>query len=179
MQFIERAVVVLTASAVASLALVAAGCGGDSSDPGVAQAPTTTTQSSETGGSNSDNPVAFSACMRSHGVPDFPDPKIASGGGEITSIPDSDSPRFAAALESCRKFLPDGGASSPAQQSQEQEQLLRFARCMRAHGVPGFPDPTVSGGRVTFTASRIDRGSPRFAAAKKACAQSLAGVTGG
>lgn len=166
MQFIERVVVVLAASAVASLALVAAGCGGDSSDP------------ADRGG-QSDNPVAFSECMRSHGVPDFPDPKITSGGGEVISIPDSDSPRFEAALKSCRKFLPDGGGSSPAQQAQEQDQLLRFARCMRARGVPDFPDPTVSGGRARFPAGRIDLGSPRFAAAKKACGQSLAGVTGG
>jgi hypothetical protein len=168
MQFIERAVVVLAASAAASLMLVAAGCGGDSSDPGVA----------DSGGSTSDNPVAFSACMRSHGVPDFPDPKTASG-GEILSIPDSDSPRFEAALKSCRKFLPDSGGSSPGQQAQEQAELLKFARCMRRHGVPDFPDPTVSGGRASFPPDGIDRGSPLFAAAKKACAQSLAGVTGG
>jgi hypothetical protein len=178
MQTIERAVVVLAASAVASLALVAAGCGADSPDPGVAQTPssTTTTQPSESVGSTSDDPIAFAACMRSHGVPDFPDPKVTSR-GEITSIPDSDSPRFTAALNVCRKFLPDS-VPSPGQQAQEQAELLRFAACMRAHGVPEFPDPTVSGGRAHFPEGEIPRGSPRFAAAKKACRGSLAGVTG-
>jgi hypothetical protein len=179
MQTIERAVVVLAASAVASLALVAAGCGADSPDPGVAQTPssTTTTQPSESVGSTSDDPIAFAACMRSRGVPDFPDPKVTSQ-GQITSIPDDDSPHFRSALTACKEFLGNGGAPSPAQRSQEREELLRFAACMRAHGVPEFPDPTGSSSSVGPRADGIDRSSPRFAAAKKACRGSLAGVTG-
>jgi hypothetical protein len=180
----RRVVVGLALAALASVALIAAGCGGDSDSPGVALAPsgTTATQPSEAGDSESDNPIAFSACMRAHGVPDFPDPKVTSG-GEITSIPDSDSPRFTAALNSCRYLLPDGGVSSPEQQAQEQAALLKFAACVRAHGVPEFPDPTVAGGRARFPEDAIPRSSPRFGAAKKACRQSLAGddasVTGG
>jgi hypothetical protein len=50
---------------------------------------------------------------------------------------------------------------------------------MRAHGVPNFPDPTFSGGRASLKISGIDSSSPRFAAAKKACARELAGVTDG
>jgi hypothetical protein len=177
----RRVVVGLALAALASVALPA-GCGGDSDSPGVAQAPssTTATQPSEGGGSESGDPIAFAVCMRAQGVPDFPDPKVTSG-GEITSIPDS--PRFTAALNSCRKFLPDGGVSSPEQQAQEQAALLKFAACMRAHGVPEFPDPTVIGGRARFPESAIPRGSPRLGAAKKACRQTLAGgsarVTGG
>jgi hypothetical protein len=180
MQSIERAVVVLAASALAGLALVAAGCGSDSPSSGVAQAPTTSTatQPSEGGDSNRGDGVAFAACMRSHGVSDFPDPKVTSE-GEIISIPDNDSPQVRSALESCESLLPDGGVSSPAQQAQEQAQLLEFAACMRARGVPNFPDPTVSGGRVTLRLDGIDRSSPRFAAAKKACRRSLPEVTGG
>jgi hypothetical protein len=180
MQSIERAAVVLAASALASLALVAAGCGSDSSSSGVAQAPTTSTatQPSEGRGSDRGDPIAFAACMRSHGVPDFPDPKVTSK-GEIISIPDDDSPQIRSALRSCESLLPDGGVSSPAQQAQELAELLKFAACIRAHGVPNFPDPTISGGRVTLRLDGIDRSSPRFAAAKKACRQSLAEVTGG
>jgi hypothetical protein len=178
----RRVVVGLLLAALASVALIAAGCGGDSDSPAVAQTPssTTATQPSEAGDSESDNPIAFSACMRAHGVPDFPDPNATS---EITSIPDSDSPHFTAALNSCRSLLPDGGVSSPEQQAQEQAALLKFAACVRAHGVPEFPDPTVAGGRARFPEGTIPRSSPRFGAAKKACRQSLAGddasVTGG
>jgi hypothetical protein len=170
MQSIERAVVTLAATAVASLALVAAGCGSDSPSSGVAQAPTTSTatQPSEGGDADRRDPIAFAACMRSHGVPDFPDPKVTSE-GEIISIPD-DMPGVRSALRSCESLLPDGGVSSLAQQVQEQAELLEFAVCMRANGVPNFPDPTVSGSRVTLRLDGIDRSSPRFAAAKRACA---------
>jgi hypothetical protein len=176
MKSIERALVVLAALALASLALVAAGCGTDSPSSGVAQAPTTSTatEPSEDGDSNGGDPIAFAACMRSHGVPDFPDPKATSE-GEVISIPDDDSPRFTSALKSCRSLLPDGGAPSSAQQAQEQEELLEFAACMRAHGVRDFPDPTFYNARSRFSTGRINRSSPRFAAAKRACA----GVTRG
>jgi hypothetical protein len=171
MQTMKRAAVVLASVAVSSLSLIAAGCGSDSPSPSVAQPPMTSTQAPPSEGGSAPNggdPIAFATCMRAHGVRDFPDPKVTSG-GEIISIPDDDSPRFRSALDSCRKLLPDGGVPSPAQQAQEQRQLLRFAACMRAHGVRNFPDPTFSGGRPGFPGDRIDRSSPRFAAAKKAC----------
>jgi hypothetical protein len=44
---------------------------------------------------------------------------------------------------------------------------LQWARCLRAHGVPGFPDPNRSG---AFDSSRFDDTSPAFQAAAKACA---------
>jgi hypothetical protein len=56
--------------------------------------------------------LAFSACMRSHGVPNFPDPDF-SGGGATISIGggglDPSSPRFQAASTSCKHLLPGGG----------------------------------------------------------------------
>jgi hypothetical protein len=177
METFKCAAVVLASVALASLALIAVGCGSDSGGSGVAQAPTTSTSTStSTQPSQRDSPrsgAAFAACMRSHGVPDFPDPKVTSK-GEIISMPDDDSPRFRSGFESCRKLLPNGGVPSPAQQAQEQEQLLEFAACMRAHGVRDFPDPTFSDGRPEFPEGRIKRNSPRFAAAKKA----FAGVIG-
>src|SRR5690348_10465385 len=50
-----------------AVALLAAGCGGSKS-PGVANVAATTTTTSATGA------VAFAACMRSHGVPNWPSP---------------------------------------------------------------------------------------------------------
>ena len=47
---------------------------------------------------------------------------------------------------------------------------LKFARCMRAHGVPNFPDPAAGGGGFQLV-SRIDPQSPAFRAARQACAQ--------
>jgi hypothetical protein len=46
---------------------------------------------------------------------------------------------------------------------------LRFSQCVRAHGVPNFPDPD-STGRIPDPASvGINQGSPKFEAANQAC----------
>ncbi len=44
---------------------------------------------------------------------------------------------------------------------------LEWARCLRTHGVPSFPDPDRRG---AFDSSKFDDGSPAFQAAAKACA---------
>jgi hypothetical protein len=44
---------------------------------------------------------------------------------------------------------------------------FEWARCLRTHGVPSFPDPDRRG---AFDSSRFDDGSPAFQAAGKACA---------
>ena len=44
---------------------------------------------------------------------------------------------------------------------------LEWARCLRIHGVPGFPDPDRRG---AFDSSRFDDRSPAFQAAAHACA---------
>lgn len=54
--------------------------------------------------------LKFSACMRSHGVPDFPDPIVVQGGTAVGFGPargiDQNSPSFQAALRACRKIEP-------------------------------------------------------------------------
>lgn len=60
--------------------------------------------------------LRFSACMRSHGVPDFPDPQFSSNGGigiRLHGGPgsglDPGSPIFQAAQKACSADLPGGG----------------------------------------------------------------------
>jgi hypothetical protein len=106
--------------------------------------------------------------MRSHGVPSFPD---ADTDGRIhaTAI-DKTSPTFRTAYHSCQGLLegrrrPVHGQSTP----ELQRQLLAFAKCMRSHGVPKFPDPILhSDGRVEFGVPQ-DPNSPSFIAAGNAC----------
>lgn len=54
--------------------------------------------------------LKFSACMRSHGVPSFPDPIIAQGGTAVGFRPprniDQNSPQFQSAIRACREFEP-------------------------------------------------------------------------
>ena len=87
--------------------------------------------------------IAFSKCMRAHGVTNFPDPTghgINIGGTGI----DPRSPAFQAAQKVCFKLLPGGGPQSHAASAQQIKQADRTAQCMRAHGITGYPDPIIS-----------------------------------
>ena len=75
--------------------------------------------------------------MRSDGVPDFPDPG-SDGQFPAISAQLKDSPQFGTGFNACKHLLPDGGVSKA---QQDQAQLLKFAQCMHAHGVPTYPEP--------------------------------------
>jgi hypothetical protein len=118
--------------------------------------------------------VEFAKCMRTHGVPNFPEPtegKLLVRGGPDSGL-DPHSPQFKAAGEACRSLAPRFNVS-PAQRAALQEQALKFSACMRSHGVPKFPDPSFSNGEVQLTIGRsgsgIDPRSPQFQEAQKAC----------
>ena len=164
--------------AAAALTLLAAACGG-SHGSHVVQLGSTTTQtasssvSANAGGStNSQSPIsqplAFSHCMSSDGVPNFPDPD--SGGVWPKSQVElaAANPRFQAATHACGHLLPDGGPGvppSPAVVQQIRTDMIKFARCMRSHGLPGWPDPTVDDqGRGNFDtqAAGINTNSPQI-----------------
>jgi hypothetical protein len=175
-----------------SLALIAAACGSAPKTPGVAALGSTTTTSSQgdgsptTGKSKADAVTSYSACMRSHGVPKFPDPKPSSGGMQLTIGPgvgiDPKSPQFQAADKACRKLMPGGEkAPSPAMQAQALAQMLKFSACMRAHGLPDFPDPTSSGGGIQLSIGKtgLNPRSPVFQAAQKACQSLMPGPKNG
>ena len=129
--------------AIATLSVLAAGCGGGQGSP---QAATTTT----TAAIARSTLLAFSHCMRSNGVPSFPDPQRFVGGNVKLTIHQlgSGSPHFQAALAACNHLLPSHGGSSVESAQQQRTRLadeLSFARCMRSHGVARFPDPTAQG----------------------------------
>jgi hypothetical protein len=189
----------LTAAAVLSFVLALAGCGGSSS-PGVAHISSSkgaSAASSEGSGSSSESPaglqqamIAYSRCMRSSGVPNFPDP---TGGGFLfhTSAGiDPSSPLFKAAQAKCQKLLPGGGLpGGPGSEPPSARTLARFlniARCMRRHGVSDFPDPRTSAppnplgsgiaelsdieGVILLFPRTIDQQSPVFTRAAAVCA---------
>ncbi|HXH98518.1 MAG TPA: hypothetical protein VNH40_15015, partial [Gaiellaceae bacterium] len=61
---------------------------------------------------------------------------------------------------------------------QEQEALLAFARCMRSHGVPAFPDPDPNGGTVQPMPPTVDTHSPVFATTQQECRRLVPGLFG-
>ena len=110
--------------------------------------------------------------MRGHGVSDFPDPTTLPGGGfafQMDAGPGSDlnhnDPTFTAANQACRVLGP-GGNRSTAPPSADIAAELSWARCLRSHGVPSFPDPNSQG---AFDSSKFDDTSPAFHTASKAC----------
>lgn len=177
------ALLTLAAAGAAGLSLLASGCGSPGTPVAqVASTPATTNGSTSTTGSNSADPAAFSACMRKHGVPNFPDPDSK---GRLTLNGnmgfDPRSPQFRAAQRACRKLLPNGGKLDPKTQAKMLRQALEFSQCMRSHGVPNFPDPKASGGGMELAIPKsagIDPNSPQFKAAQKACQKLLPGQGG-
>jgi hypothetical protein len=115
--------------------------------------------------------LAFARCMRSHGLPDFPDPN-ANGhgfGNRQQANQEESNPHFGTAYSACRHLLPSGPSSS-GKVIPSQSQLMRFARCMRSHGVPDYPDPNPSVSlRTELAQLGINVNSPQFQATLRAC----------
>jgi hypothetical protein len=90
---------------------------------------------------------------------------------------DLDSPTFKSAWRACRELAPElaqeENEPSPAQRARDLEKLLEFAVCMRANGVPKFPDPDADGGLTITRNGGLDPNSPQFKAADKACMKLL------
>jgi hypothetical protein len=127
--------------------------------------------------------VEFASCVRSHGVPNFPDPtNDGKGGLRIQSSPGRtavngvavNGPAFQSALQQCHSYLPNGGVPRRLSAAQKQ-QALQFSQCMRVHGLTNFPDPVFrSGGGVQIAiraGTGLDPSSPAFQSAQKACGQ--------
>jgi hypothetical protein len=139
----------------------------------------TVTNGSSPASGSQDPALQLARCMRSHGVPNFPDPKPGAGfqiGGPGL---DPKSPAFQAAQASCKRFLPNAGAPRTTSPSRRGE-AVAFAKCMRTHGEPDFPDPLFgppSGatrvlelhGMAFALGPGIDPMSPAFKQAAQAC----------
>ena len=142
-------------------------------------------RSSSAGGSAiSASAVRYTSCMRSHGVPAYPDPNSSGQLPKITPANEaqlgvSDS-RFQTAQTACQALWPYQGPTQ-AQQRQELTDALRFARCMRSHGVPNWPDPTTDpdSGFVEFVIHSTQVGfdprspSPQILAKARGCERGL------
>ena len=144
---------ILSTLAATALALLAAGCGGGSS-PGVANVNNSTSTSSSTSAGpptealiqqEQRDAVRFVHCMRSHGVANIPEPTVSPRG--FKNAFNSPTPAFQSAYSTCGHLLPAGHAQNQNTPNTRAQivALLAFARCLRSHGFPGFPDPTARG----------------------------------
>jgi hypothetical protein len=169
--------------AIACSALVTTGCSSGTRSPHVAQL-TATTQASALASSNSAkgpaSPLAHSECMRSHGLPDFPDPGPIHI--DVKEHPDLDpsSPAFTAAQKAC-VFLQPGGTTGGGVTPAMQAAALAYSACMRTHGFPRFPDPVFDSSGEHVTINGLDTDSAQFQIADKTCQTSsgLAALSSG
>ena len=164
---------IITIVASVACAFVLAACGSSSSS-------SSSTARSASANSNYSKSLAYASCVRSHGVPNFPDPKAGGNGGtqiqatrghmSVNGVP-VNAPAFQAAQQACHSLLPNGGQPPPLDASRKRA-MLQFAQCMRSHGVPNFPDPSFRSGTAGFLVhqgSGIDPQSPSFKSAQSAC----------
>jgi hypothetical protein len=159
----SRRRVLLLAALLAAAAILLGACSG-SADP--ASGSGTPAAAGSSSGTSQSGAVAFAQCVRSHGVPDFPDPQ---NGHFLISSADQDNPNFNAAVQACQHLLGPGGASNGGSNN---SQLLAFAHCMQTHGVPNFPDPGPSQ-RVSVGKQVTGNSNTPAARAYHACQQLL------
>ena len=157
----------LAAAVLALIGLLATACGGGSSP------------AAGGGSTHVQAALAYAKCMRAHGMPDFPDP---DSNGQFNVDRHSVSSQETAANQVCHHLLNTGDQANAARQQQGLGQALKYAQCMRAHGVPNFPDPHYTGGGIGQSSGLVVRlhginiHSPQFQAANQACVHYTPGV---
>ena len=165
----RRAIVV----ALSALALggVLSACGSSSAS---------SSGSSSTSGAQFQARLNLAKCFRAHGI-NVPDPSTgggpAGGGGVFRSLRNYPQAQVQSATQACRQYFAQAFPRfnlTPTQRAQVQQQLVKFAECMRSHGVD-VPDPKLNatgGFGLGRAFGSVARNSPAFQSALTAC-QSL------
>ncbi|MFG1827651.1 hypothetical protein ACGFIJ_34690 [Microbispora bryophytorum] len=125
------------------LALALAGCGAAPADDGIASASgarsgTTARPSASATVDRQEAQLKFAQCMREHGV-DIPDP---GPDGRVRIIgKKGDEASMEKAMQACRHFMKDAVGDKPGgDDPQARDRMVKFAQCMREHGID-IPDP--------------------------------------
>jgi hypothetical protein len=169
----------VAAVVLSATALLGAGCT-DNSPPDAEVASLSPSAGASSPGAAAGKPSAraYSQCMRAHGISDFPDPN-SSGEIALNAQPGSDidpnNPTFQAADRTCKPLMPAAtGAASP---EKIKAANLRYARCMRSHGISDFPDPRPDGTLQVQNqpGGDLDANNPQYKKADDACKQDLLG----
>jgi hypothetical protein len=169
--------------AALGLALLAAACG--------SQSPTSTTTGGVSGasGASAGGPAAqafaFARCMRTHGIPNFPDPVVSTSNGatSIKMVAPSNLAKpsvIQSAQSACAKYAP-GPGNARSSGGPGKAAFLAFARCLRSHGLTNFPDPNQQG-QITIemiNAAGINLHAPNVLPAAKACVGATRGAITG
>ncbi|MGO9490502.1 MAG: hypothetical protein ACLQBB_15945 [Solirubrobacteraceae bacterium] len=161
-------VLVPVAALLAGLALVA--CGSATSATNLAATEQASEREAETRFAD------FARCLREHGL----EANTASGPGgkgfglRIGSKPGTGPQKMEAAQKACQKYRPEPRKInlSPQEKVKREEEVLKFAKCMREHGIDLHAE--VIGGAIRIgvhggPGSGPNPESPSFQAAQKGC----------
>ena len=188
----------------AGTAVLTVACGGGSGAPQVASLAHSSGSGAASPASNgSGNPAAsrsgnvtqlldqWAACMRSHGDPDQADPTVdASKVIHVTLPPavpggifgtNGQDPSGGPGVH-CATYLNDAskalaGPESSSQKTPDQATLDKFSACVRADGIPDFPDLKESSNHFQANGGDLNPANPALQKAMKLCAGKL-GVQG-
>jgi hypothetical protein len=171
----RMAQLVLLPIVLALSAFSIAACGdGKGSAPGVASGGGTAAPSASAGGNapidGQDAQLKFAQCMRENGV-NMPDPKP----GEPARVTDTnvDQARLEAATKKCQPLLQAGGGGIDPNDPAVRDAFVKFAKCMRDHGVD-MPDPGPNGQMQIPTGVSQEK----LQAAQQQCSQYMPGGGG-
>jgi hypothetical protein len=164
------------------LLLLTAACGSGTSSSSTSS--TSGTSSSGAGGVSAayvSDRLGLARCLRAHGVPNYPDPNASGqeppGAKQLTFTAHGQ-----AAVGACNYWGHRISNDDAAQNQAIRVEYVRFAQCMRAHGLPDFPDPVYAEGRVEFVlrASQdgFDPHSPQVLAKARHCESVLPSGSG-
>jgi hypothetical protein len=173
--------------ATATLILLAAACSSSPSSTGSGGSSTGSGGSSNAGASANSPLLTFAQCMRSHSVPNFPDPQPGASNAKFPGAQQLgvSSSEYQRAENDCEHLLPAGsGDQFPAAELPLLLSGMRmFSQCVRSHGVPNWPDPTVDPqGRPGFNLVGIrglNSDSPQVQAVLNECQHLLPAQLGG
>jgi hypothetical protein len=158
-----------------AILLLLAGC--QSAAPGSSGLPASTTAGSPDLASLGHE---YSQCVRDHGVPAYPDMVVIAGHLTLPDNTEGDAGSAAlraapAAQQACQPILarlPAAAQKDQAPSAQDREALLKFAQCLRTHGIPEWPDPQADGSfPIAGTPLADEAKSARMQAATQACKQ--------
>jgi hypothetical protein len=117
--------------------------------------------------------------MRAHGIADFPDPD-ADGNFDLSREGDMDpaNPTYQAATQACQAYGSSGKSSAPALTPDQIAATVRFAQCMRSHGIANYPDPDSDGHIPGVRHLGVDPSSAQFEDADNVCKHFMLGIPG-
>jgi hypothetical protein len=163
--------------AIAACSLLAAGCGGGGSPvvASVAASTSAATTAAQNGATTTQtgtiaSALAFARCMRSHGIPGWPDPNSQGFFDKSKLRPLGLNVARVRALEDGPCNIPLPSRQGYTITAADRADYLRAAACMRSHGFPAFPDPTFPNNGVTLhIPSSINTNSSKFTSAATTC----------